>query len=121
LADAWDIIQKTDDPDSSIIIDAFHNWNSNSTLDDLRQIPLDKISHYHIDDAAQNKPPRSQKDPDRVMIGEGQIDLKSEISVLKELGYDKTVSLELFNYELWEQDPLDVISTGLTRMKQLFN
>jgi 2-keto-myo-inositol isomerase len=121
LADAWDIVQKSDDPDSSIILDAFHNWNSNSTLDDLRQIPLDKISHYHIDDAAKNKPPRSQQDPDRVMIGEGQIDLPAEIAVLKELGYDKTVSLELFNSELWEQDPMDVISTGLARMKSLFS
>jgi hypothetical protein len=40
--------------------------------------------------------------------------------VLKEKGYDKTVSLELFNAELWEQDPLEVISTGLARMKALF-
>ena len=120
LADAWDIVQKADDTDSTIILDAFHNWNSNSTLDDLRQIPLDKISHYHIDDAAHNKPSTTQKDPDRVMIGEGQIDLKAEIAVLKEIGYDKTVSLELFNAELWEQDPLEVISTGLTRMKELF-
>ena len=54
------------------------------------------------------------------MIGEGQIDLKAEIAVLKEIGYDKTVSLELFNGELWEKDPLEVISTGLTRMKELF-
>ena len=90
-------------------------------MDDLRQIPLDKISHYHIDDAAQGKPPRSQKDPDRVMIGEGQINLTAEIAVLKELGYDKTVSLELFNAELWKQDPLEVITTGLARMKELFH
>ena len=120
LADAWDIVQKADDPDSTIILDAFHNWNSNSTLEELRQIPLDKISHYHLDDAAKGKPPMTQTDPDRVMIGEGQIDLKAEIAALKEIGYDKTVSLELFNAELWEKDPLEVISTGLTRMKELF-
>ena len=120
LADAWDIVQKADDTDATIILDAFHNWNSNSTLNDLRQIPLEKISHYHIDDAACGKPPTTQKDPDRVMIGEGQIDLKAEIAVLKDIGYDKTVSLELFNAELWKQDPLEVISTGLARMKALF-
>ena len=120
LADAWEIVKKTDDPDSSIILDAFHNWNSNSTLDDLRKVPLEKISHYHIDDAALGKPATTQKDPDRVMIGEGQIDLKAEIEVLKDLGYDKTVSLELFNYELWNQDPMEVISIGLKRMKKLF-
>jgi len=120
LSSAWEIIQKTDDTDATIILDAFHNWNSNSTLDDLRSIPLEKISHYHIDDAAPGKAATTQTDLDRVMIGEGQIDLAAEIAVLKEKGYDKTVSLELFNAELWEQDPLEVISTGLARMKALF-
>ena len=120
LADAWQIVQQADDPDSSIILDAFHNWNSGSTLDDLRAIPLEKISHYHIDDAAPGKPATTQTDPDRVMLGQGQIDLAAEVEVLKGKGYDKTVSLELFNADLWEQAPLAVISTGLARMKALF-
>jgi len=120
LADAWKIVQLTDDPDATIILDAFHNWNSGSTLDDLRAIPLEKISHYHIDDAAKGKPAATQTDPDRVMLGQGQIDLDAEVDVLKAKGYDKTVSLELFNAELWEQDPLEVISIGLDQMKALF-
>ena len=69
LTDAWRIVQETDDPDSTIILDAFHNWNSNSTLDDLRAIPLEKISHYHIDDAHPDIACTEQKDPDRVMLG----------------------------------------------------
>jgi sugar phosphate isomerase/epimerase len=120
LADAWRIVQETDDPDATLIVDAFHNWNSNSTLDDLRAIPVEKISHYHIDDAHPDKAPTQQKDPDRVMLGDGQIDLAAEIAVLKEIGYDKTMSLELFNAELWEQDPLEVITLGLERMKALW-
>jgi len=120
LADAWRIVQETDDPDSSIILDAFHNWNSNSTLNDLRAIPIKKISHYHIDDAHPDKPATTQKDPDRVMLGEGQINLAEEIAVLKEKGYDKTMSLELFNADLWVQDPLEVITEGLSRMKTLW-
>ena len=120
LADAWRIVQKTDDEDATLILDAFHNWNSNSTLDDLRAIPIEKISHYHIDDAHPDKAPTQQKDPDRVMLGDGQIDLAAEIAVLKEIGYEKTMSLELFNAELWEQDPLEVITLGLERMKALW-
>jgi len=30
------------------------------------------------------------------------------------------MSLELFNEALWEQDPLEVITTGLERMKSLW-
>ena len=120
LDDAWRIVQETDDPDATLILDAFHSWNSGGTLDDLRAIPPDRISHYHIDDADPAKPAYTQKDPDRVMIGDGQIDLGAEIAVLKDIGYDQTMSLELFNATLWEQDPLEVISLGLERMKELW-
>ena len=120
LDDAWRIAQETDDPDATLILDAFHTWNSGGTLDDLRAIPPDRISHYHIDDADPAKPAHTQKDPDRVMIGDGQIDLGAEIAVLKDIGYDQTMSLELFNATLWEQDPLEVISLGLERMKELW-
>ena len=54
------------------------------------------------------------------MLGEGQIDLAAELKILKGTGYDRTMSLELFNEALWEQDPLDVITTGLERMKSLW-
>jgi 2-keto-myo-inositol isomerase len=120
LDDAWRIVQETDDEDATIILDAFHTWNSNSNTELLREIPLEKISHYHIDDAHPDKAPATQKDPDRVMLGEGQIDLAAEIALLKGKSYDKTMSLELFNEELWEQDPLEVIAVGLKRMKELW-
>ncbi|MBU62115.1 MAG: hypothetical protein CMI26_06400 [Opitutae bacterium] len=120
LSSAWEIVQQADDRDATLILDAFHNWNSESTLEQLRAIPADRISHYHLDDAHPGKPAKSQTDPDRVMVGEGQIDLAAEIAVLREMGYDHTVSLELFNEQLWSADPLTVITTGLKRMKSLF-
>ena len=76
-----------------------------------------KISHYHIDDAGLNKEVSDQTDPDRVMPGDGQINLKAEIEILKEIGYDKTVSLELFNQVVGEPEELRV---GLERIKSLF-
>ena len=120
LTDAWRIVQAADDSDATLILDAFHNWNSDSTLDELRQIPADRISHYHIDDAHPDKAPCTQKDPDRVMLGEGQIDLAAEIAVLREIGYEGTVSLELFNEDLWAQDPTEVLKVGIERMRELF-
>ena len=79
-----------------------------------------KISHYHIDDACLEKEPGTQTDPDRVMPGDGQIDLKAEVQILKEIGYDKTVSLELFNADWWKRDPEETLRLGLVRMKELF-
>ena len=101
-------------------MDAFHNWNSGSTESELRSIPVDRISHYHIDDADPAKEAGTQTDPDRVMPGDGQIDLRAEIKALKEMGYDGTVSLELFNQSWWEVDPRETLRVGLQRMKELF-
>ncbi len=116
LSHAWQVVQEVDDPDATLILDTFHTWNSHSTLEDLAAVPLERISHYHIDDADPNKAIGTQTDPDRVMLGEGQIDLTAEISVLKKKGYQGTVSLELFNQALWKQDPLEVLKVGIERM-----
>ncbi len=119
LAQAWQVVQAANDPDATLILDAFHNWNSGSTLDDLRAVPIERISHYHINDAHPAKPPRTQTDPDRVMPGDGQIDLRAEIQLLKGKGYRGTVSLELFNRELWTKDPNEVLKRGYAHLQEL--
>jgi 2-keto-myo-inositol isomerase len=106
VSDTVTVLDECGDPDACLILDAFHNWNNRTTLDDLRSLPLERIAHYHINDAAPGIPSGQQKDPDRVMIGDGVIDLKTELGVLKEKGYDRWLSLELFNSAWWEKDPL---------------
>lgn len=120
LKKAWEIVQITDDQDATLILDAFHNWNSKSTKEDLLSIPVEKISHYHIDDASPSKSAGTQTDPDRVMPGDGQIDLHAEVKALKQIGYNGTVSLELFNEEWWARDPRETLKIGLDRMRELF-
>ncbi len=119
LSHAWEIVQATADDDATVIVDAFHSWNTESTLDQLRAIPAERISHYHIDDAAADIPAGQQKDPDRVMLGEGVIDLKAELKVLREIGYEGAISLELFNPQLWAEDPAEMLRRGYDRLAEL--
>ena len=120
LPQAWWVVQQAG-PDGVLVIDAFHSWNSGSTLDDLRAIPIERIVHYHIDDApaAPGRPATKQTDADRVMPGEGVIDLKAELSLLRGRGYDGAISLELFNEKLWAMDPSEVLRRGIERMREL--
>ena len=119
LAQAWEVVQETKDPSATLILDAFHNWNSHTTPEELEAIPVDRISHYHIDDAHPTKPAGTQTDPDRVMIGEGVIDLKAEIQCLRQKGYQGAMSLELFNQDLWNKNPKEVLQRGMERMQAL--
>jgi sugar phosphate isomerase/epimerase len=54
------------------------------------------------------------------MPGDGQIDLRAEIKALREMGYNGTVSLELFNKSWWDRDPQETLRVGLQRMRELF-
>ncbi|MEZ5304754.1 MAG: sugar phosphate isomerase/epimerase [Verrucomicrobiales bacterium] len=119
LPQAWDIVQAAGDADATLILDAFHTWNSGSPQDLIRQIPAGKISHYHIDDAAPGKPPRTQTDPDRTMPGDGPINLRHEVGLLREIGYQGWVSLELFNADLWAKDPREVLKAGIDRLREI--
>jgi sugar phosphate isomerase/epimerase len=120
VPDTVSVLEKCDpDLNPVTILDAFHNWNNRTTLDDIRSLPLKQISHYHINDAAPGIPSGKQVDSDRVMVGDGVIDLKAELSVLREKGYDKWLSLELFSEEWWAKDPLECAKVGLERMEQV--
>ena len=119
LSHAWEIVQATGDDDATVIVDAFHSWNTGSTLEQLRAIPADRISQYHIDDASPTIAAGQQKDPDRVMLGEGVIDLAAELKVLSEIGYRGAISLELFNAELWAEDPATMLRRGYDRLAEL--
>jgi len=119
VPDTVAVLDECGDPDACLILDAFHNWNNRTTLRALQALDPKRIAHYHIDDANPNLPKGAQKDPDRVMIGDGCIDLRSELALLKEKGYDQWLSLELFNDTWWAKDPAETAKVGLERMRIL--
>ena len=55
------------------------------------------------------------------MPGDGQINLQTEIKLLKEKGYDGTVSLELFSQYWWDKDPKETLRVGYERVAEIVN
>ena len=51
------------------------------------------------------------------MPGDGIFDLARYCQLLREVGYTKWLSLELFREDLWQQDPEEVARVGLEKMK----
>ena len=119
LPDTVSVLEKVDHPAKCTILDAFHSWNNKTSPEDIERLPLEWISHYHIDDADPDLPRYEQLDCHRVMVGDGAIDLKSELSLLKEKGYDRWLSLELFSEKWWNRDPLETARIGLSKMQEL--
>lgn len=118
IRSAWQIVVDAGRPEGTIVLDPFHIFRGGSKLEDMEAIPGESIAIFHFNDAP-DMPRETQTDADRVYPGDGILDLKAMLTILKKSGYQGTISLELFNPGLWEQDPLTVARTGLEKMRRV--
>lgn len=115
---AWEICRAVDHPRATITNDAWHLFRGGSSDATLDQIPAERISIVHWDDAPAQPERTAQTDAHRVMPGDGILPLAALADQLRRIGYRGVLSLELFNRDYWKQDPLAVAKAGLAKMKQ---
>ena len=114
---AWEVMEVADHPDSTIVLDPFHIYRGGGKIEDMAGIPGDKIAVFHFNDAPAEPERVEQTDADRVYPGDGILDLKRMISILKDANYSGIISLELFNPSYWEENPEEVARIGLEKMQ----
>lgn len=117
LEAAWAICQGVNHPDATLTNDAWHLFRGGSDLETVNGIPPERVSIVHWDDAPRQPERVKQTDADRVMPGDGILDLHDLARQLKSTGYCGVLSLELFNRGYWDQDPREVARLGLQKMK----
>ncbi|WP_274361279.1 sugar phosphate isomerase/epimerase family protein [Paenibacillus thermotolerans] len=96
-----------DQPNVGVLFDSFHWFTSHATIDDILSLTPDQIVLVHINDAP-DKPADEQIDNERLLPGEGIIDLTGMLNALRTIGYDSYVSVETFSAELPKLDPKTV-------------
>lgn len=117
LRAAQEIAEGSAQPEATIVADVFHLIRGGGSIDDLLDIPGDRLSIFHINDIPSHPDPRIQSDADRVLPGDGIADLGRVVANLRTIGYRGPLSLELFNPTLWDQDPYEVARRGLDRVR----
>lgn len=80
-------------PNIGAILDVWHWHHSRGTIADILATDRQRIVHVHVSDA-KPQPPEEVRDNQRVMPGEGSIDLVGFFQALKTIGYDDGVSPE---------------------------
>lgn len=88
-----------------LLIDSFHCHTSGTPWDDIAAIPASKIVLAHFNDAPAGLPLHKIEDKNRLLPGDGCLDLPGFFSALHAAGYDGPVSLEVFSDELAGLDP----------------
>ena len=105
------IATETVDPIDGVdlVLDSCH-WHA-SGAQRLDGYPVGRLALVHLNDAPA-KPPREIEDADRVLPGDGVINLKALIQELRSSKYQGPWSLETFNPGYWTEDPEDIARRG---------
>ena len=111
------IAASANDPDARLLPDVYHLFRGGSGFESLKMLNGNLIEVFHMNDFPGTKAREEQNDADRVYPGDGVAPLKQIMSDLKSPDGTTVLSLELFNRDYWEQDPLTVARTGLQKMK----
>jgi len=119
VEDALDVMARTEDADATTVVDPFHIFRGGGSVESLAKLTADQIAVSHFNDVPSAPPRALQHDKDRVMPGDGVFDLRRYVDLLRKIGYNRFLSLELFREDLWSEDPLHVARVGLDKMRQI--
>jgi len=99
-------------PNVGVILDAWHWHHSGSTPADILATDKSRIVHLHVSDAKET-PPADVRDNQRLMPGEGIIDLMGFFGALKKIGYADGISPEPLGRVPAEMSPEDAARLAL--------
>ncbi len=97
-----------------LTLDAWHWHHAGATTSDILAAGKDRIVTVHFDDSP-DLPPDRIRDDERLMPGEGVIDLNGFLQALAKIGYADALSVEVFGRGLKDMRPEEGARLGLER------
>ncbi len=122
LPQTLDFIAEIDAPAKNVglLLDSFHWFCAGSDIDELAALTPAQIVHVHINDAP-NLPLTDQLDHQRLLPGDGVINLRAFLTTLAKLGYREFVGVEVFNDGLKSQGREAAAELAGESMERLFS
>ena len=99
-------------PNVGLLLDSWHWHHAGATAADIVAAGKDAIVHVQVNDSPK-LPPEKILDNERLMPGEGVIDLGGFFQALQKIGYSDGVSPEVFGRGLKEMPPEEGAKMGL--------
>jgi sugar phosphate isomerase/epimerase len=101
LRTAAEIARRSGAGNVGIVFDPAHYHCTPTKFDQLVAENVATIKHVHVDDMRDKPAELSNCNSDRVLPGQGTLDLSALLGEIEKHGYDGYFSIELFNEELW--------------------
>jgi len=106
-------------PNVGLTLDAWHWHHAGGTIDDIIRAGRHRIVTVHFDDAP-NLPPDQIRDNERLLPGEGVINLTGFLQALQKIGYEDALSVEIFGRGLKNFTPEVAAKMGLDASLAVF-
>ena len=95
------VAEIADHPRVGVLFDTAHFHVTPTKLEDVNADSVRWVKHVHLNDMPGIPADLAHRDFDRVLPGEGVLDLPGIISALERNGYEGYFAIELFNAQLW--------------------
>ncbi len=96
------VMNKVQHAQVGILFDPAHYYTTVTKFEHLTAETVPLIKHVHLDDMRDKPGELSNCNSDRVLPGQGILNLPAIIARLEQLGYGGFYSIEMFNDELWQ-------------------
>lgn len=104
---AADVARRSGRSNAGVLFDPAHYHCTPSKFEQLTGENVALVRHVHVDDMRDKPGELSNCNSDRVLPGQGCLDLPALFGRLEEHGYRGYYSIELFNEELWSMPVRD--------------
>jgi len=111
LPPAIDIVKAIDDEHVGLLVDTFHWYRGDGSLENLKKVPSEKLLFVHISDC-ENLPRKELTDKNRLYCGSGIIPLVDVLKILEDKNYNRYLSVEIFREEYWREEPEEISRTA---------
>jgi sugar phosphate isomerase/epimerase len=102
-----------------VLPDVYHLYKGGSEFTGLALLNGTAVNVFHMNDYPADPPRQTINDDDRVYPGDGVAPLVDILQTLQGINFDGHLSIELFNPQYWQQDPLEVARLALSKMQSL--
>ncbi len=106
-------------PNVELLLDAWHWYHAGATTEDILKAGKNRIVHVHFDDSA-NLPPEQVRDDERLMPGDGVINLVGFLQALQKIGYQDALSIEIFGKAVRAMPPEEAARMGREKARAVF-
>jgi sugar phosphate isomerase/epimerase len=118
LGEAVGAALETGHSKACVLPDVFHLYKGGSDFGGFRLLNREAFRVLHMNDYPASPPRAEITDAQRVYPGDGVAPLTQLLALLREIGFDGALSLELFNPLYGKQDALAVAKTGLRKLRE---